>query len=141
MVAMRIVQFTLTDSPDLAALARRQHHEQIHIAAHRGAILDRHGETLASSVERPSLYVRPRQVSTVDRGRAQAALSTALGLPPRAVAAKLASDSSFVWLKRAVTPREQAAVQGLAIRGLGEVTEARRFYPHGAAAAQVLGVA
>ena len=141
MVAMRIVQFTLTDSPDLAALARRQHHEQIHIAAHRGAILDRHGETLASSVERPSLYVRPRQVNAGDRGRAQTALSVALDLPPRAVAAKLTSASSFVWLKRAVTPREQAAVHGLAIRGLGEVTEARRFYPHGAAAAQVLGFA
>ena len=141
MVAMRIVQFTLTDSPDLARLARRQHHEQIHIAAHRGAILDRHGETLASSVERPSLYLRPRQVSTSDRGRAQASLSAALGLLPRAVAAKLASESNFVWLKRAVTPREQAAVHGLAISGLGEVTEARRFYPHGAAAAQVLGFA
>ncbi|MBP1689548.1 MAG: ftsI, partial [Deltaproteobacteria bacterium] len=58
-----------------------------------------------------------------------------------AVAAKLASESNFVWLKRAVTPREQAAVHGLAISGLGEVTEARRFYPHGAAAAQVLGFA
>ena len=46
-----------------------------------------------------------------------------------------------MWLKRAVTPREQAAVHDLAISGLGEVTEARRFYPHGAAAAQVLGVA
>jgi cell division protein FtsI (penicillin-binding protein 3) len=141
MVAMRIVQFTLTDSPDLAALARRQHHEQIHIAAHRGAILDRHGEQLASSVERPSVYVRPRQVNAGDRGRAQTALSAALGLPPRAIAAKLSSESSFVWLKRAVTPREQAAVHNLAIRGLGEVTEARRFYPHGAAAAQVLGFA
>ncbi len=141
MVAMRIVQFTLTDSPDLSALARRQHHEKIHIAAHRGAILDRHGETLASSVERPSLYVRPRQVNAGDRGRAQTALSAALDLPPRAVAAKLTSDASFVWLKRAVTPREQAAVQQLAIRGLGEITEARRFYPHGPAAAQVLGFA
>jgi cell division protein FtsI (penicillin-binding protein 3) len=141
MVAMRIVQFTLTDSPDLARLARRQHHEQIHIAAHRGAILDRHGETLASSVERPSLYVRPRQVNAAERTRAQATLSAALDLPPRAVAAKLASESNFVWLKRAVTPREQAAVHELAIRGLGEVTEARRFYPHGTAAAQVLGFA
>lgn len=141
MVAMRIVQFTLTQSPDLAALARRQHHEQIHIAAHRGAIVDRHGETLASSVERPSVYVRPRRVSTSDRARAQAQLSAALGMPPRAIAAKLASDAGFVWLKRAVSPREQAAVHGLGIGGLGEVTEARRFYPHGVAAAQVLGVA
>ncbi len=85
--------------------------------------------------------MRPRQVTAADRARAQTALSGALGLPPRAVAAKLTSGANFVWLKRAVTPREQAAVHGLAISGLGEVTEARRFYPHGAAAAQVLGVA
>ena len=141
MVALRIVQFTLTDSPDLAALARRQHHEQIHIAAHRGALLDRHGETLASSVERPSLFVRPRRVSVMDRTRAPGVLSAALGMPPGTIAAKFGSDSGFVWLKRAVTPREQAAVHGLGIAGLGEVTEARRFYPHGSAAAQVLGFA
>jgi len=141
MVALRIVQFTLTQSPDLAALARRQHHEQIHIAAHRGAILDRHGETLASSVERPSVYVRPRRVNAADRARAEAGLGAALGLPSHDVAAKLASASNFVWLKRAVSPREQSAVQGLGIGGLGEVTEARRFYPHGAVAAQVIGVA
>ena len=141
MVAVRIVQFTLTDSPDLAKLARRQHHEQIHIAAHRGAILDRHGETLASSIERPSLYVRPRRLNADDRGRAQAALSAALDLPPRAVAAKLHSTSNFVWLKRAGSPREQATAHALGIGGIGEVVEARRFYPHGTAAAQVLGFA
>lgn len=141
MVALRIVQFTLTDSPDLAKLARRQHHEQIHIAAHRGAILDRHGETLASSIERPSLYVRPRRLNAADRGRAQAGLSAALELPPRAVAAKLDSTSNFVWLKRAVSPREQATVHALGLGGVGEVVEARRFYPHGTAAAQVLGFA
>ena len=141
MVAVRIVQFTLTDSPDLAQRAHRQHHEQIHIAAHRGAILDRHGETLASSIERPSLYVRPRRLNAADRSRAQEALSAALELPPRAVAAKLDSTSNFVWLKRAVSPREQATAHALGIGGIGEVIEARRFYPHGTAAAQVLGFA
>ncbi|MCC6850221.1 MAG: PASTA domain-containing protein [Deltaproteobacteria bacterium] len=139
MVALRIVQFTLTQSPDLAERARRQHHEQIHIAAHRGTILDRHGETLASSVERPSVYVRPPRLNAADRRRAQAALGEALGLSSHAVAEKLASRSNFVWLKRAVSPREQFAVQSLGIAGLDEVTEARRFYPHGVVAAQVIG--
>jgi len=139
MVAVRIVQLTLTDSPDLARRASEQHHERIHIAAHRGAILDRHGDTLASSVERPSLFVHPQRVK--DRGRVQSALSAALGLPPPVVAAKLASAAPFVWLKRAVSPRERAAVQALTVDGIGEVTESRRFYPHGNAAAQVLGFA
>ena len=74
MVATRIVQLTLADSPDLARLARRQQHERIEISAHRGAILDRHGDTLAASVERPSIFVRPRRVH--DRR----SVATALGV-------------------------------------------------------------
>jgi len=138
MVALRIVQLTLADSPDLARLARRQQREHVQIAAHRGAILDRHGDTLASSVERPSLFVRPRRVA--DRARLQVAVAAALGLSAHGVAAKLASPAPFVWLKRAVSPRERDALRALALEGVGEVTEARRFYPHGTAAAHVLGL-
>lgn len=138
MVALRIVQLTLADSPDLARLARRQQRERVQIAAHRGAILDRHGDTLASSVERPSLFVRPQRVA--DRARVQRAVAEVLALSPQAVAAKLASPAAFVWLKRAATRRERDALQALALEGVGEVTEARRFYPHGAAAAHVLGL-
>ena len=35
MVAVRIVHLTFADSPDLARLARQQHHERIEIPAHR----------------------------------------------------------------------------------------------------------
>jgi cell division protein FtsI (penicillin-binding protein 3) len=139
MVAMRIVQLTLADSPDLARLARRQQHERIEISAHRGAILDRHGDTLAASVERPSIFVRPKRVRD-GRGVATAA-AAALGLEPRAVTAKLAGTSPFVWLKRAVTPRERDAILGVGLDGVGEVTEARRVYPHGSTAAHVVGLA
>jgi cell division protein FtsI (penicillin-binding protein 3) len=139
MVALRIVQLTLADSPDLARLARRQQHEHVQIVAHRGAILDRHGETLASSVERPSIFIRPAQIA--NRTRTQTVLAAALGLRPQLLGSKLASDAPFVWLKRAASPRERDVVEGLKLEGVGTVTEARRFYPHGAAAAHVLGLA
>jgi len=139
MVALRIVELTLTDSPDLARRARRQHHERIQVPARRGVIVDRHGETLASSVESPSIYAHPRRIA--DRARAQVVLARALGLPPRTVAEKLARNAPFVWLKRTVTPVERDAVRALALEGVGEVSEARRFYPHGGAAAHVLGSA
>lgn len=138
MVAVRIVHLTLTDSPGLARMARQQQREQVQIAAHRGAILDRHGETLASSVDRPSIFLRPRQIN--DRGKAQRALAT-LGFRPQQVAAKLDSDSQFVWLKRAASPRQRDLVEALKLDGVGDVTEARRFYPHESAAAHVIGIA
>jgi cell division protein FtsI (penicillin-binding protein 3) len=138
MVAVRIVRLTMTDSPGLSRMARQQQREHVQIAAHRGAILDRHGETLASSVDRPSIFLRPRQVS--DRARAQTALAT-LGLKPQQITAKLASDAPFVWLKRAASPRERDLVEALKLDGIGDVTEARRFYPHESAAAHVIGLA
>jgi cell division protein FtsI (penicillin-binding protein 3) len=138
MVAVRIVQLTLTDSASLARMARRQQREEVQIAAHRGAILDRHGETLASSVDRPSIFLRPRRVS--DPARVRGALAT-LGLRPRQIAAKLASPAPFVWLKRAASPRERDLVEALKLDAIGDVTEARRFYPHASAAAHVLGLA
>jgi cell division protein FtsI (penicillin-binding protein 3) len=138
MVAVRIVHLTLTDSPGLARMARRQQREQVQIAAHRGAILDRHGETLASSVDRPSIFLRPRRVT--DRARVQSALAT-LGLRPQQIAAKLGSDAPFVWLKRAASPRERDLVEALKLEGVGDLTEARRFYPHESAAAHVIGIA
>jgi cell division protein FtsI (penicillin-binding protein 3) len=139
MVTVRIVHLTLAQSPDLTRRARVQQRGRVDLIAHRGAILDRHGETLASSVECPSIYVRPRRLR--EGGAARHALAAALGLSPRAVASKLASESPFVWLKRAATPRERDAALALGLDGLGEVTEARRFYPHGTTAAHVLGSA
>ena len=139
MVAIRVVQLTIHESPDLAGRARDQYRGRIEIAAQRGAILDRRGDTLASSVERPSIFLHPHRVS--DPIRVQRTLPLALDLRPATIAGKLASEAPFVWVKRAVTPSERDAVRTLGINGVGEVMESRRFYPHGTAAAHVLGSA
>ncbi len=139
MVGLRIVQLTLADSPDLSRLASRQHREAIQIPAQRGAIVDRHGETLASSVDRSSIFVRPGEIT--DRERVARDLAAALALPREAVAARLARASRFVWIKRAVSVRERDLVRALDDRGVGELTEARRYYPHGRIGAHVLGFA
>jgi cell division protein FtsI (penicillin-binding protein 3) len=139
MVALRIVQLTMADSPDLTRLARRQHRESIQIAAQRGPILDRHGDTLASSVDRSSIFVRPARIT--DRARVSRDLAAALAMPVQTVASRLGRDASFVWVKRAVSARERDVVRALDRDGVGEVTEARRYYPHGRAAAHVLGFA
>jgi cell division protein FtsI (penicillin-binding protein 3) len=138
LVAVRIVQLTLSDSPGLARMAREQQREHVQISAHRGAIVDRHGETLASSVDRPSIFLRPKQVT--DRPRVRSALAM-LGLRQQQIATKLDSHAPFVWLKRAATPRERDALESLKLDGVGDVTEARRFYPHESAAAHVIGLA
>src|SRR5581483_2481814 len=97
----------------------------------------RNGESLALSVDVPSVYLRPREF----RGQEARipALAAALHVPARAVRAKIDRGQPFVWLARHVLPREAEAVQRLALRGVYTVAEARRFYPHGSLAAHVLG--
>src|SRR5262249_31028684 len=45
----------------------------------------------------------------------------------------------FVWLKRHALPQQAEAVAELDVPGVGQIEEARRYYPHGGTAAHVLG--
>jgi cell division protein FtsI/penicillin-binding protein 2 len=57
-LAGRAIDLALVRGPALAALAARQHRQRVELEPHRGPIVDRHGESLALSVEVPSLFVR-----------------------------------------------------------------------------------
>ena len=141
LVAARALDLAVLRGPALARLAAMQHHQRIELLPHRGPIVDRAGEPLALSVDVPSIYVRPRELSArgaIASGRV-AALAGALHMPVRALRAKLQSRTPFVWLKRQALPREAEAVARLGLPGVYTVTEGRRFYPHGSLAAHVLG--
>jgi len=104
----------------------------------RGDILDRNGVLLATSLPTASLYVDPSEV--LDPEDAARRLTGVLPeLDAQRVLAKLTARSRFEWLHRNLTPTEQYAVNELGIPGFGFVHEQRRLYPHGRAAAHVLG--
>jgi cell division protein FtsI (penicillin-binding protein 3) len=134
----RAVDLTVLRGPDFARRATRQHRQTITLVPQRGAIVDRNGDLLASSVNVPSVFLRPRQLSAADLPRLPQ-LAKALDLPLAVVRAKVNSTQPFVWLKRQALPQEAHAVADLGIAAVGQVEEARRFYPHGQLAAHVLG--
>jgi len=104
----------------------------------RGDIVDRNGVLLATSLPTASLYADPTEV--LDPQDAARRLAEVMpDLDPQRVLAKLTANSRFEWLRRNLTPAEQYAINELGIPGLGFVHERRRLYPHGRAAAHVLG--
>jgi cell division protein FtsI (penicillin-binding protein 3) len=137
LMVARAVDLAVVRGDSLAQLAARQHRQRVGLVPHRGAIVDRHGEALALSVEVPSIYLRPREFAGQE-GRL-AALARALGLPRATVGMRFGSAQPFVWLKRQALPREAHAVEELGLRGVAAVAEPRRFYPHHHLAAHVLG--
>ncbi|HZU90071.1 MAG TPA: penicillin-binding protein 2, partial [Stellaceae bacterium] len=61
------------------------------------------------------------------------------GLDRAALSRKLTSGKSFVWIKRRLTPRQEAAVNAFGIPGLEFDHEELRVYPYGNLLAHVVG--
>lgn len=106
----------------------------------RADIVDRNGTLLATTLQTPSLYADPKQVSD-PHDVARKLVAVLPELDEKDVYTKLASDRSFVWLKRQLTPRQQFAVNRLGIPGLMFADEEKRVYPKGNLAAHIVGYA
>lgn len=105
----------------------------------RGAILDRHGRILASSVWLESVVANPRQIE--DKPAAAAQVAAILGMKPEQVLGILNDPPSpgFAWLMRRVTLEQARQIDSLGIEGIGTLPEPVRQYPQGDIAAQVIG--
>ncbi len=110
------------------------------ISAARPDIVDRNGEVMATDIRTVSVFAEPRRI--LDKDEATELLTAVLpDLDAKDLRDKLGTKKGFVWVKREITPRQQAEVHRLGIPGVGFVPENKRVYPNGNAAAHVLGFA
>jgi cell division protein FtsI (penicillin-binding protein 3) len=110
------------------------------VAADRPDILDRNGAILATDIKVTSIFAEPRRI--IDRDDAIDQLTSIFpDLDPQQLRSKLNSRKGFVWVKRAVTPKQQQDVYHLGLPGIGFMQENKRVYPNGPIAAHVLGFA
>jgi cell division protein FtsI (penicillin-binding protein 3) len=108
------------------------------VATARPEILDRNGEILATDVKRPSLFAEPRRI--IDSDEAVELLTAVMpDLEVNELRQRLGSRRGFAWLKREITPQQQAEVHRLGIPGVGFLTENKRIYPNGPEASHLLG--
>lgn len=112
---------------------------ELPIAASRGVILDRNGETLAASSPVASIWANPQEL--LQHPEQLPALARALGIDRGALTERLAqrADREFVYLRRHLSPDDAAAIAALKIPGVFSQREFRRFYPLGEVTAHVLG--
>ena len=135
-LGVRIVQFAIR--ADDAPTFRRQAQEAT--SAARPPILDRNGELMATDVKMVSVFAEPRRI--IDKDEAVELLNAVFpDLDARELRDKLATKKGFIWVKREITPRQQAEVHRLGLPGVGFLPESKRVYPNGPVAAHVLGFA
>ncbi|WP_420134201.1 peptidoglycan D,D-transpeptidase FtsI family protein [Rhodopseudomonas sp.] len=109
------------------------------IATARPDIVDRNGAILATDVKTPSLFGEPRRL--IDQDEAVELLTATLpDLETQEVRERLASKKGFVWLKREITPRQQADIKNLGIPGIGFLRENKRVYPTGPEVSHLIGL-
>ncbi len=131
-IAGRLVYFGMLEPDQGSGPASR-------VTAARPDIVDRNGEVLATDINTASLFAEPRRI--VDADEAIEKLTTVLpDLNVEQTYNKLKSGTGFVWLKRQISPRQQADIMALGIPGVGFRTEKRRFYPGGETASHILGL-
>ena len=110
-----------------------------HNTASRPDIIDRNGELLATDIKTFSLFAEPRRIVDADEA-IQKLLTVLPDIDYEQTYHRLRTDAGFVWLRRRLSPRQQAEIMALGIPGIGFRAENRRFYPGGPTAAHVLGL-
>jgi cell division protein FtsI (penicillin-binding protein 3) len=116
-----------------------RHVRKVPVAAHRGMILDRHGEPLAISTPVHSVWVNPQEI---DADSVQLSkLAKVLHIKTKTIKTKINSNKNreFVYLKRRVAPEMAKKVKQLNITGVALQREYKRFYPTGEVAAHIVG--
>ncbi|HEY8008491.1 MAG TPA: penicillin-binding protein 2 [Methylocella sp.] len=135
-IAARLIDFGLRLDPPQSV----KHAAADAVAAARPDLLDRNGEILATDVKVMSVFAEPRRI--IDKDEAVELLTAVLpGVDARDLRERLGSRKGFVWVKRAITPKQQLEVYRLGLPGVGFLAENKRVYPNGPIAAHVLGFA
>ena len=133
-----------SSSQHLTEIARYQQTREVVLPAHRGSILDRHGDELAVGKPAQTVYATPYLLD--DPKAATEELCDALQINRkrrrREVEERLADkESGFAFVARKVDPDLAKAAVDLGLPGVGSYAEEERTYPLKGTAAQVIGFA
>ncbi|MDO6387373.1 MULTISPECIES: penicillin-binding protein 2 [unclassified Uliginosibacterium] len=109
----------------------------LELSANRGKVVDRNGDTLATSTPVKSIAVIP-DMAQLGAGEV-AQLGKILDLNLTDINRKLASGKDYVFLSRAVAPDVADRVMALKLPGVQAQDEYRRYYPTGEMAAHLVG--
>lgn len=118
-------------------MAKAQHQASISLEAQRGLIYDRNRQPLALNEACISIGADLRQIK--DRRGTADKLAKILGESAGALAQRMKTERSFVWLKRRVDAELAPKIKALNLPGIRIEKDARRRYPHKEIAAHLLG--
>ena len=140
-VVLRLVQVQIVDHDYYASQAEDEHLHRSVVRAPRGAILDRNGFPLATTVDAFDVYIDPRSWEDDDVAlRGAAALGPLLNKQPAdLITAARAQEQGDYLAARAVSADVGLQILDKPPPGVRVVDTSQRFYPEGDLASALLG--
>ncbi len=136
-LALRVAYIQIFKSVKYAEMAQKQYVKKVRSESYRGSILDRNGAILASTLESHSVFIRPKEFRRTPQSLQS--LSHILSMDPSEIKQKLSTQKDFVWLERKLSPSRMEAISSNQIKGVGTVSEQKRYYPNATLACHLLG--
>jgi cell division protein FtsI (penicillin-binding protein 3) len=121
----------------LQGQGKARYARELEVPAHRGRIVDRHGDALAISTPVRSLWAFAEKLEATPQQWSE--LAKLLDTTPQALKRKLAAADDFVYLAKRIPPELAQRALALGIKGLYEENEFRRYYPAGEVMGHVVG--
>ncbi len=136
MARLSVLQLREGSSYEEQGYAQRLH--TFTLPAQRGSILDASRQPLAISIEARDIYVDPTFVEDADAEAAT--IAPVLGMRVAPVRRALSAEGkTFAWVDRQVDLATAERLRAMQLPGIGFLPVAKRSYPGGSLAAQVLG--
>ena len=136
-LAARSVYLQVVRNDFLQQKGESRYSRVIELSATRGRIADRSGDMLAVSTPVKSVWAIPEDARL---SPAQArTLAAMLEMDVRELNRRLAAEKDFVFIKRQIPPDVAEKVAALALPGIHQQREYRRYYPAGEVTAHMLG--
>lgn len=138
-----IIQGYLSQQPDAIDSKEDKKHSSIHQdkksdVKFRSDILDRNGVLLATSLKTASLHADSKNIlNPIETAKGLAKIFPEITYGE--ILKKLQSGKRFIWIKRNLTPKEQAAVLNLGEPGLVFDYDYHRLYPQGNLVSHIVG--
>ena len=115
-----------------------RYRRDIEVSASRGKIIDRNGQMLAVSTPMKSIWAIPGDARAMSASQKQQ-LAALLDMSARELDGKIASEKTFVFIKRQVPPETAERIAALKLPGVHQEKEYRRYYPTGDMTAHIVG--
>jgi stage V sporulation protein D (sporulation-specific penicillin-binding protein) len=127
-LVMRLTYWQVIEHDRIALLAGRQHHVTFKLPAHRGRVLDRSGQILATDTPVYNVVGDPALIPTQARPATAQALAPLLGIDQNELLDKLALPIQFEYLKHKVSKETADKVRLLQLGGIALEDDVQRSY-------------